>query len=291
VEGNFVVIDITNGKQDVLAEVDFSSAADTIYEGAIYLIQARPWQVERLDWEGRKAFVKETQADYYTDAIDYTKLKILDEFESEQQSSSRCARGEVHIVRRIPGYKKIRYYTHENIGYGKIHLPDQEMHTTSVWWQADPIQLIAAFPTRWQALDGFLGAGHALHFVAALLTMSERSDLGKAVGDSNATWFATVGADGRGSAKTITGDAVDINSANFIPTVFLYDKYPGGIGLSTPLFDMRADVVEQASKLIRSCACKYGCPSCIGPILASDEERHYSPKQAALEVLRLFGTK
>ena len=136
----------------------------------------------------------------------------------DQRAASRCARGEVHLVRRISGYKKIRYYTHENIGYGKINLPDQEMHTTSVWWQADPTQLSAAFLNRWQALDGFLGAAHALHFVATLLTaLSERNGgLGRAVGDSSAAWFATVGADGReGSPKSLAGDAVDLNSEGF----------------------------------------------------------------------------
>ena len=66
------------------------------------------------------------------------------------------SRGEVHLVRRIVGYKKIRYYTHENVGYGHIDLPDQEMHTTAVWWQVNPAALDAAFASRQQALDGFL---------------------------------------------------------------------------------------------------------------------------------------
>ncbi len=131
-EGNFVVVDTTGGQQKVIAEVDYSSAALTLYEGAIYLIQASPWQVERLDWTGRKAFVTKTKADYYTDAIDYSKLKILECFEEERQPSAICARGEVHLVRRVAGYKKIRYYSHENVGYGNVNLPDHEMHTTAL---------------------------------------------------------------------------------------------------------------------------------------------------------------
>ena len=82
-EGNFVVIDTSGGAQTVIAEVDYSSAPETIYEGAIYMVQSAPYQVERLDWEGRKAFVTRTRADYYTDAIDYTRLKILEEQQSE----------------------------------------------------------------------------------------------------------------------------------------------------------------------------------------------------------------
>ncbi|MBL8489449.1 MAG: DEAD/DEAH box helicase, partial [Rhodocyclaceae bacterium] len=134
-DGNFTVIDTTDGRREVIAETDLASAALTLYEGAIYLLQAAPYQVERLDWTGRKAFVTATRADYYTDAIDYTKLKILDDFERGGTAEAACAHGEVHVVRRVAGYKKIRFGSHENIGYGPVSLPDQEMHTTAAWWQ------------------------------------------------------------------------------------------------------------------------------------------------------------
>jgi DEAD/DEAH box helicase domain-containing protein len=286
-EGNFVVIDTTNGGQTVIAEVDYSSAAETLYEGAIYMVQSAPWQVERLDWEGRKAFVTRTRADYYTDAIDYTRLKILERFGNAV--SRAVSHGEVHLVRRIAGYKKIRYYTHENIGYGNIDLPDQEMHTTAVWWQVSPPALDAAFTSRQQALDGFLGAGYALHIVAAMRMLSEPRDIGRAVGDGNADWFATVGASGRGSLMNSRGETVDPASVqHFTPTLFLYDNYPGGIGITTPLFEQQADVLAGARQLVSACECSHGCPGCIGPILASDEVRGYSPKQAALAVLELL---
>jgi DEAD/DEAH box helicase domain-containing protein len=290
-EGNFVVIDTTEGKQTVIAEVDFSSAPMTLYEGAIYMIQSAPYQVERLDWEGRKAFVTRTRADYYTDAIDYTRLKILENFAEEKKSESAVAHGEVHLVRRIAGYKKIRYYTHENIGYGNIALPDQEMHTTSVWWQVEPTRLDESFPSRQQALDGFLGAGYAMHHVAAMQMLSEPQDIGRAVGDGNARWFATVGSNGRGTLRDSEGQALDAFALQqFTPTLFLYDNYPGGIGISEPLFGRKQQVVEHAARLVSECECEHGCPSCIGPILAGDEVRGYSPKQAALRVLALLNT-
>ncbi len=156
-EGNFVVIDTTGGAKQVIAEVDYSSAPMTIYPGAIYMIQSAPYQVERLDWEGRKAFVTRTRADYYTDAIDYTRLKILERFEEDQQSEHAVAQGEVHLVRRIAGFKKIRYYSHENVGYGKIALPDQEMHTTAVWWQVNPETLDARLPIQTAGAGRFSG--------------------------------------------------------------------------------------------------------------------------------------
>ncbi len=288
-EGNFVVIDTTAGAQTVIAEVDFSSAPETLYAGAIYMIQSSPYQVEKLDWEGRKAFVTRTRADYYTDAIDYTRLKILERFEQAGEKQHAVAQGEVHLVRRIAGYKKIRYYSHENVGYGNIDLPDQEMHTTAVWWQVQAEALDAAFASRHMALDGFLGAGYAMHIVAAMRMLSESRDIGRAVGDGNAEWFATVGANGRGQMRNSEGEAVDPGQLqHFTPTLFLYDNYPGGIGISAPLFDIRSAIVADARQLVSACACRHGCPSCIGPILASDEARGYAPKQVALQVLSLL---
>ena len=288
-EGNFLVIDISSGAKKVIAEVDYSSAPVTLYEGAIYMIQSQPWQVEKLDWVGRKAFVRETRADYYTDAIDYTRLKILDHAAKIRAKNRACAHGEVHLVRRVAGYKKVRYYTHENVGYGQVNLPDQEMHTTAVWWQVGDDALAVTFPSRWQALDGFLGAAYAMHFVAALLTMTEHRDLGRAVGNADATWFSTVGVHGRGQPRTAAGDAVELAdpAAKFQPTVFLYDNYPGGIGLASTLFELETELVQRAHGLVSACGCRHGCPACIGPILGA-ERQGQDPKSAALMVLELM---
>jgi DEAD/DEAH box helicase domain-containing protein len=288
-EGNFVVIDTAEGKQTVIAEVDYSSAPATLYEGAIYMIQSAPYQVERLDWEGRKAFVTRTRADYYTDAIDYTRLKILECFDEYKRYRNSVAQGEVHLVKRFAGYKKIRYYSHENVGYGNIDLPDQEMHTTAVWWQVNPQALETVFDSRQEALDGFLGAGYALHIIAAVRMLSEPRDIGRAVGDGNARWFATVGANGRGQLRSAEEEAIDpAQLEQFTPTLFLYDSYPGGIGISAPLYENRASIVNDARHLVGGCDCVHGCPSCIGPILASDESRGYSPRELAQKVLALL---
>jgi len=288
-EGNFVVVDTTGGGQKVIAEVDYSGAPMTLYEGAIYMIQSSPYQVERLDWTGRKAYVRQIRADYYTDAIDYTRLKILNDFERAKERRAEMAHGEVHLVRRVAGYKKIRYYTHENVGFGKINLPDQEMHTTAVWWQIDPDSLHQALPNRQQALDGFLGAAYAMHLVAMLQMMAEPGDLGRAVGDGDGDWFATLGPNGRGALRNGEGDELPLDAKRFRPTLFLYDNYPGGVGLSAPLFDSRQRLIDQTRALIKECDCRFGCPACVGPVLASDEERGYSPRMAALSIVELMG--
>jgi DEAD/DEAH box helicase domain-containing protein len=291
-EGNFVVVDVTDGRKDVIAEVDYSSAALTLYEGAIYLVQAAPWQVEKLDWTGRKAFVRATSADYYTDAIDYTKLKQLDEFGADEHADARAGHGEVHVVRRVAGYKKIRYYTHENVGYGRVALPDHEMHTTAVWWEASPRALARAFATRHDALGGFLGAASAVHRIAALLSLAEPHDIGKAVGDGGpeSEWSAAASADGRAEARGLDGAFVDLGGSGkpFRPTLYLYDNFPGGIGIAAPLFDLRDRVLDRALDLVAHCPCRHGCPACVGPVLAADEIARLTPKSAALRVLRLL---
>jgi len=285
-DGNFVVVDRTDGRQVIIAEVDFSSAPLMLYEGAIHMVQSTPYQVEKLDWDGRKAYVTRTHVDYYTDAIDYTKLKVLERFDGCVAAAGTCHHGEVHVVRRVAGYKKIRYYTHENIGYGPVNLPDQEMHTTSLWWQLPQAELDARFASRQDALDGFLGAAYALHVVAKVAVMADAADLQKVVGSGDGAWFATADGRGRGQLRGTDGSAVDAElQERFVPTVYLYDNYPGGVGQSEPLWRRQDELVLRASELIERCDCKGGCPACVGPVLEVHEDVATSPKGLALAVL------
>ncbi|MGY0504272.1 DEAD/DEAH box helicase [Luteimonas sp. e5] len=285
-DGNFVVVDRSDGRQTIIAEVDFSSAPLLLYEGAIHMVQSTPYQVERLDWDGRKAFVTRTHVDYYTDAIDYTRLKVLESFEQCVAGAGFSHHGEVHVVRRVAGYKKIRYYSHENVGYGPVNLPDQEMHTSALWWQLPQALLDGLFDSRQDALDGFLGAAHALHVVARIAVMAEGRDLHRAVGSGDGAWSAQSDRSGRGQLRSAQGeDTAPAMLETFCPTVFLYDNYPGGVGLSEPLWQRQAELVTQAIGLVQGCACRGGCPSCIGPVLDEDIAIERSPKAHALRVL------
>jgi DEAD/DEAH box helicase domain-containing protein len=288
-DGNFVVVDRSDGRQTIIAEVDYSAAALTLYEGAIHMIQATPYQVEKLDWEGRKAFVTRTHVDYYTDAIDYTKLKVLERFDGSIAGAGSSQHGEVHVVRRVSGYKKIRYYTHENIGYGPVNLPDQELHTSAVWWQLPQQALDEAFTSRQSALDGFLGAAYALHIVATVAVMAEARDLQKAVGSGDGEWFAVADSRGRGQLRVQDGSVAEPERTSmFTPTVFLYDNFPGGVGLSEPLWRRQAELLARAQELIAQCDCTAGCPACVGPILAANENASESPRALAARVIELL---
>ncbi|MHB8913253.1 MAG: Zn-binding domain-containing protein, partial [Lysobacter sp.] len=203
--------------------------------------------------------------------------------------------GEVHVVRRVAGYKKIRYYTHENIGYGPVNLPDQELHTTAVWWQLPQAALLAWFESRQDALDGFLGAAYALHIVATVAVMADARDLQKSVGNGDGAWFATQDGSGHGRAQDRDGQAVAViedalvEIRQFVPTVYLYDNFPGGVGLSEPLWTRQQELVQRAIELVERCDCKAGCPACVGPVLAVDEGRDgVTPKALARRVLGLL---
>ena len=282
-EENFVVVDTTKKKEEVIAEVDFTAAHTTLYEGAVYLCESELYAVERLDYPNRRAYVKKTAGDYYTDAIDYTDVSILEGFERKQGEGIFYEHGEVRVTTRIVGYKKIKFYTLENLGYGKIELPDLQFHTTS-YWITFKKELLDRLPyPRLEAIEGILGLGYAFHSMAALHLMCDPHDLNRCVGDRGAKWFIRLPRDSKGiyssfsSPEEITNEKIDL----FEPTLFMYDNYPGGIGFSHQLFDDTMSLLEKTKRLISKCECPYGCPSCVGPIKEVGEKS----KEVALALL------
>jgi DEAD/DEAH box helicase domain-containing protein len=255
---NFVIIDTTR-EERVIAETDFTSGPSMLHEKAIYLVEGALYQVERLDYDNRKAFVREVQCDYYTTAITYTKVTILDTFAGGEAASAEhgaASHGEVHVVSRVVGFKKIKFHTNENVGSGELDLPEQQMHTTS-YWLTIPSEVMANLPFALDdRRDGVLGLAHAMHHIAPLLLMCDARDIGLSVDG-----LAIEGASRLGGASR--GGKVDALSAS--PTVFLYDNYPGGIGFSEPLFTMHEALLAQTQALIDECPCESGCPSCVGP--------------------------
>ena len=190
---NVVVIDVTVDPQ-VIAETDFTSAPSMLHEKAIYILEGQLFHVERFDFDHRKAYVKRVDCDYYTDAIKYSKVTILDERQPPPRLDGRervglvrrspgggGAHGEVHVVARVIGFKKIRFYTNENVGSGELDLPEQQMHTTS-YWLTVPNDVLASLPYDSEAKrDGVSGMAQAMRTVAQLLLMCDRNDLGVSV--------------------------------------------------------------------------------------------------------------
>jgi len=295
---NFVVIDTTRDER-VIGETDFTSGPSTLHEKAIYIVEGQLFQVERLDFEGRKAYVREADCDYYTDAITYTKVTILDTFEkkgtgafSEDRDAPGAEKapvpffashGEVHVVSRVVGFKKIKFYTNENVGSGELDLPEQQMHTTA-YWLTIPGEVMAALPfASDDKRDGVVGLAFAMRNVAQLLLMCDGHDIGLSVdGGSVDRSSGTMG------SEPVFGDRTDENGVGphspTEPNVFIYDNYPGGIGFSAPLYAMHDELLARTRDLIAGCPCESGCPSCVGP------EGNTGPmaKTAALRILEML---
>jgi DEAD/DEAH box helicase domain-containing protein len=299
---NFVIVDITNGER-VVGETDFTSAPSTLHEKAIYIIEGQLFQVERFDFDGRKAYIRQVDCDYYTDAITYTKVTILDTFgqdvaeplpalaDAEEQdrseatpapaddlvapvlaATSRRSHGEVHVVSRVVGFKKIKFYTNENVGSGELDLPEQQMHTTA-YWLTIASSIMQALPFAGDdRRDGVVGLAFAMRHVAQLLLMCDGHDIGLSVDGGSLDRSTRTHSAGSGQAGGVGGvlapprrgeggpDALAQE-----PNVFIYDNYPGGIGFSRPLFEMHTLLLERTRELIAGCPCDSGCPSCVGP--------------------------
>jgi DEAD/DEAH box helicase domain-containing protein len=264
---NFVVVDVSD-ETTIIGEVDFSAATSTLFEQAIYLVEGTQYQVDRLEFDRRKAYVRPVDSDYYTDAITYTKVTVLEEFDRlhalrdapgavadlEDADAAAGCHGEVHVVSRVVGFKKIKFYTNENVGSGELDLPEQEMHTTAYWLQLSR-GFVDSLPFAGDdRRDGIVGLGFALRQVAQLLLMCDRHDIGLAIHGEEARQ-----APRRASTSPPTAEEEE-------PTIFVYDNYPGGIGFSEPLFGLHHRLLADTRALIERCPCESGCPACVGPV-------------------------
>jgi len=290
---NFVIVDNT-GEPKVIGEVDFSSALTTLHEKAIYIQDGQQYHVERLDYDDRKAYVHEVSSEYFTDAISYTKIKVLECFDSAPAGSTSKNHGEVQVNTQVVGFKKIKFHTMENVGAGELELPEQEMHTTAFWLTL-PHAFMASLPYHSaDKLDGVNGLANALEAIGTLLVMCDARDLGRAVGENRRNQDSGFGIqeeqnqppEGESEIQNlkskIRGPEVKVEVLAFEPNIYLYDKYPGGVGLSEPLFRMSESLLEKTQRLIANCPCEIGCPSCVGPIGEIGEKG----KEVALEILR-----
>ena len=287
---NFVIIDVTHGAE-VIGEVDFTSALTTVHPKAIYLHQGVQYHVDRMDFAERKAYVRRVDVDYYTDAIRYAQVRVLEIAGQERVSvcsgtPAAKSHGDVLVRSQVVGFKKIKFFTHENVGSGLLELPENEMHTTAMWTTLER-DLIAALPySVSDRQNGMRGLLHAMHSVATLLLMCDARDLGVAIGERPPS--PGVGEDWESlpaPAEAMAGANLD-EKEFFEPNLYLYDAYPGGIGFSEPLFRAHSLLLAQTKALIAGCQCDRGCPSCVGPAGEGNDRA----KEAALEILNLLGT-
>jgi len=180
---NFVVLDVT-GEPRIISTVDFPGALTTLHEKAIYIHEGRQYFVEKLDYKERRAHVKQVDLDYFTDAISYTQVRIIDTFETQGVRNASKSHGEIHLTTQVVGFKKIKFYTLENVGAGDLELPEQEMHTTS-YWLTLPRSLMDSLPYLPSLrLGGVRGLAQAMRQIAVLFLMCDPRDLQVALEDN-----------------------------------------------------------------------------------------------------------
>ena len=242
--GNVVILDTTD-KGRVIGEVDFFSAPELVYENAIYLHQTQQFTIDRLDLEDRKAYARPVEVDYYTDAQIKVDLKVLDTLDHTRLAQSDKSWGELKVTWLPTMYKKIKFGSHENVGWGEIYLPETTMHTTGYWLE---------FPEDTGERLGLdqKSLGESLHALANTLRQV--------------------------APVQVMCDLTDIRSLPMVrapfsekPTIYLYEVCPGGVGLSEKLFTHHGQLLDAAMGLLKECACKEGCPSCVGPAIESGQ--------------------
>ncbi len=232
---NFLINDITNPAHvRVIGEMDRFTVPMLLHENAIYLHEGQQYQVEKLDYDACKAFVRKVEVDYYTDADLNVSLSLLDTLEEEKDA----ALGEVKVTAITKIFKKMKFDTGENLGFGPVMLPESEMHTVAVWWTL-PDEIAAQYDKD-TLQNGMMGIANLLRIVAPLYLMCSPRDV--AVSYQVKCPFTEK------------------------PTLILYDNCPGGVGLSEKAYRMRRTLLTHAALVARDCTCAHGCPSCVGPV-------------------------
>ena len=232
---NFLINDISDpGNVRIIGEMDRFTVPMLLHENAIYLHEGVQYQVEKLDWDACKAFVRRVEVDYYTDADLNVSLSLLDIAEEQPDA----AWGEVKVTAITKLFKKMKFDTGENLGFGPVMLPESEMHTTAVWWTLRP-EWSGRFDQD-TLQNGMMGIANLLRIVAPLYLMCSPRDVAVSY-----------------QVKCPFTD---------LPTLILYDNCPGGVGLAEKAYKMRDTLLLHARMIAQDCGCAHGCPSCVGPV-------------------------
>jgi len=234
-DDTFTIIDAADDNR-VIGVVDAISAPELVYPGGVYLHQGETYLVRELDLEARTARVERRELDYYTQAVLDAHIRAGQAEQQHDWRGWRICHGPATITWATTAFKKIQFYSLDSIGYGKLDLPPQSLDTVSTWLIPDQDTLDEARSRERRPIDGLVGIRNVLVHVLPLYAMCDRTDLGGLVDSSN------------------TGT----------PTIFLYDRYPGGLGFAEKGYDMVEEMMRSCLALIRECECEQGCPSCVG---------------------------
>lgn len=261
----YTIQDLTDGSR-VIGTMDEVSALAMLHTHAVYLHGAETYFVESLDFDKKIAFVTKRDLDYYTQSIQTSKILIEQKEEERVWRGAAVGIGDVTVVTTIPMFKKVKFHSRASLGFEKLDLPPHSLETVSFWLVPPEPARDAVRSKQMVPAEGLVGIGNALVECAPLYVMCDVRDIGVVVDASN------LGRD----------------------ALFLYDRYPGGMGYAQRCADSIEELMQAVYEVVSSCPCEDGCPSCVGaavpPFALTDIDsasRGRMPdKECALVILR-----
>ncbi|MDD4876296.1 MAG: DEAD/DEAH box helicase [Dehalococcoidales bacterium] len=232
---NYSLIDTST--DSLLETIDASVAFFQIHPGAIYLHQGESYLITDLDLVSRTAYAQPATVPYYTQTKEMDDLRIVRLIRSKNLGEITICLGQVAITNNVVGFKKKAQFTEEIIAEEPLNLPAQHFPTVALWFD---LPLDAVTRLEKEQLDfagGLHAAEHAAIAILPLFALSDRNDIG--------------------------GVSTPFHSDTGKAQIFIYDAYPGGIGIAEKGFELVVDLWQAALKTIVDCPCEDGCPSCI----------------------------
>jgi len=257
----------------VIANVDAISAPELIYPEAVYLHNSETYFIRSLDLDGRVAYAERQEMDYYTQAVLESQVTIIEEdCSSAAGGNSPLSFGHVDVMWQTVMFKKIKFHTRENVGFGQVDLPPQSLRTTAFWLVPSDIVRAAMRQAKFRTGEGLCGLRNLVVQALPMIAMCDSRDISGVV-------------DSKNLGKS---------------TMIVYDRYPGGLGYSEKGFHLIERLLELCQEMVTDCQCSDGCPSCVGlpnlrPAIHSDPDltRGYPmpDKDATIHLLQLLMTE
>jgi len=231
----YTIQDKAQGNQ-VIGTMDEVSALSQLHNHAVYMHGAETYFVDNLDLEKKVAFVDKRDLDYYTQAVTASRIKIDHTEEERRWRQSTVAFGDVTVTTTIPMFKKIRFDSRDSLGFEELELPPQTLETVALWL-VPPVEMIDKVREHGRVFgEGLTGIANAIVEVAPMFVMCDVQDIGVVVDSSN------LGRD----------------------ALFLYDRYPGGMGYAERCAEAIEELIQSVHTVVSNCPCRSGCPSCVG---------------------------
>jgi DEAD/DEAH box helicase domain-containing protein len=217
--------------------IEATTALQRVHPGAIYLHQGESFRVRELDLDVGHAILEPVQVNYYTQPREVNDASILRTVAQKQVGAAPAALGEVRVMQQVIGYRRVQQFREEVLGVEELVLPQQVFDTVATWWLVPSFILNRITQRRFHAAGGLHAVEHAAIGLLPLFAMCDRWDIG---GLSTLRHPDTSGA-----------------------AVFIYDAFPGGVGIAEKGFDLLPELWRATHEAVRDCPCEAGCPSCI----------------------------